>query len=195
MILFFDFLKKSIQNLIHQLRLIRVGIMPRIFQPVDRDPRPLVPRLVVTDAGTGMVFFPADQQSRALKPIRQVRFHRAGIHVLKSWHSVSDRRRRSSSYHASNSGRIPSLLRLVCRNAAATSMGSDGTQAPSSSKATAPPLLQSCAAGARNQATQTLSAFPGTTPHRPAQRIRFARANSIFIFAVCFRRPRYRVFR
>ena len=75
MILFFDFLKESIKNLIHQLRLIRVGIMPRIFQPVDRDPRPLVPRLVVTDAGAGMVFSPADQQRRALQPIRLVRFH------------------------------------------------------------------------------------------------------------------------
>ena len=75
MILFFNFQDEGIKNLIHHLRRIRVGIMPRAFQPANGDPSPLMPRFVITDAGTGMVLLPTDQQRRALQAIRQVSFH------------------------------------------------------------------------------------------------------------------------
>ena len=60
---------------VHLVRCIGVGIVPGPGDPHQRDAGVFVPGPVVPDAGTGMIFFSADQQRRAGNPVREIGFH------------------------------------------------------------------------------------------------------------------------
>ena len=62
MILFFNLLGEIINQLIHQLWFIRIRIMPRVFQPLDRDSCLPVPCFVITLTGAGPILFSAYQK-------------------------------------------------------------------------------------------------------------------------------------
>lgn len=59
---------------------IGVGIVPSALYPLEGDTCLFVPRLVVSDAGTGMVLLSADQQGGAGNLIGKIGLHGIGQH-------------------------------------------------------------------------------------------------------------------
>ena len=66
---------KLLNQQINSIRFIRIGVMSSILNPFKPDAGFFMPRLIIPNTGTRMVFFSTYQKSWAYNMIRKSSFH------------------------------------------------------------------------------------------------------------------------